>query len=213
MSEGLFISFEGGDGSGKTTQFRLFAEYLRNRGFDVVTTREPGGTRISEKIRALLLDPECTEMANRTEALLFAASRAQHVEEFIRPSVEAGKIVLCDRFVDSSIVYQGFGRGLGDSVRVINEYAVGGLYPDATFLLDISPEEGRKRNGKTGKNDRLEKQSMEYHAMVAEGYRKLAAAEPERFIVIDASAGIDEVAESIVKAFEQRYPDLKLQRK
>lgn len=213
MSEGLFISFEGGDGSGKTTQFRLFAEYLRNRGFDVVTTREPGGTRISEKIRALLLDPECTEMANRTEALLFAASRAQHVEEFIRPSVEAGKIVLCDRFVDSSIVYQGFGRGLGDSVRVINEYAVGGLYPDATFLLDISPEEGRKRNGKTGKNDRLEKQSMEYHAMVAEGYRKLAAAEPERFIVIDASAGIDEVAESIVKAFEQRYPDLKPQQK
>ena len=213
MSKGLFISFEGGDGSGKTTQFRLFAEYLRNRGFDVVTTREPGGTRISEKIRALLLDPECTEMASITEALLFAASRAQHVEELIRPSVNAGKIVLCDRFVDSSIVYQGFGRGLGASVKAINEYAVAGLYPDVTFLLDISPEEGRKRNGKAGKNDRLEKQSLEYHSMVSEGYRKLAAAEPERFIVIDASAGIDEVAESIVKAFEQRYPDLKPQRK
>ncbi|MCR5009836.1 MAG: dTMP kinase [Clostridia bacterium] len=213
MSKGLFISFEGGDGSGKTTQFRLFAEYLRNRGFDVVTTREPGGTRISEKIRNLLLDPECTEMASTTEAFLFAASRAQHVEELIRPSVDAGKIVLCDRFVDSSIVYQGFGRGLGESVKAINDYAVAGLYPDATFLLDISPEEGRKRNGKTGKNDRLEKQSMEYHTMVFEGYRKLAAAEPDRFIVIDASAGIDEVAESIVKAFEQRYPDLKPQRK
>ena len=128
MSKGLFITFEGGDGSGKSTQFRLFAEYLRNRGFEVVTTREPGGTRISEKIRDLLLDPECTEMDNMTEALLFAASRAQHVEELIRPSVNAGKMVLCDRFVDSSIVYQGIGRGLGDSVRVINEYAVGGLY-------------------------------------------------------------------------------------
>ena len=201
MSKGLFISFEGGDGSGKSTQFRLFAEYLRSRGFEVVTTREPGGTRISEKIRDLLLDPECTEMDSMTEALLFAASRAQHVEELIRPSVNAGKIVLCDRFVDSSIVYQGFGRGLGDCVRAINEHAVRGMYPDITFLLDISPEEGRKRNGKTGKNDRLEKQSMEYHTMVAEGYRKLAAAEPDRFIVIDASGSIDEVQSRIRRNF------------
>ena len=208
MSKGHFITFEGGDGSGKSTQYRLFAEYLRNRGFDVVTTREPGGTRISEKIRDLLLDPECTEMDDMTEALLFAASRAQHVEELIKPSVEAGKIVLCDRFVDSSIVYQGFGRGLGDCVRAINEHAVRGMYPDVTFLLDISPEEGRKRNGKTGKNDRLEKQSMEYHAMVAEGYRKLAAAEPDRFIVIDASGSIQKVASDITDAFEKRYPEL-----
>ena len=208
MSKGLFISFEGGDGSGKSTQFRLFAEYLRSRGFEVVTTREPGGTRISEKIRDLLLDPECTEMDSMTEALLFAASRAQHVEELIRPSVNAGKIVLCDRFVDSSIVYQGFGRGLGDCVRAINEHAVRGMYPDITFLLDISPEEGRKRNGKTGKNDRLEKQSMEYHTMVAEGYRKLAAAEPDRFIVIDASGSIEKVASDIIEAFEKRYPGL-----
>ena len=208
MSKGLFITFEGGDGSGKSTQYRLFAEYLRNRGFDVVTTREPGGTRISEKIRDLLLDPECTEMDDMTEALLFAASRAQHVEELIKPSVEAGKIVLCDRFVDSSIVYQGFGRGLGDCVSAINEHAVRGMYPDVTFLLDISPEEGRKRTGKTGKNDRLEKQSMEYHAMVAEGYRKLAAAEPDRFIVIDASGSIQKVASDITDAFEKRYPEL-----
>lgn len=208
MSKGLFITFEGGDGSGKSTQFRLFAEYLRNRGFDVITTREPGGTRISEKIRDLLLDPECMEMDSMTEALLFAASRAQHVEELIKPSVKAGKMVLCDRFVDSSIVYQGFGRGLGDCVKAINGHAVRGMYPDVTFLLDISPEEGRKRNGKTGKNDRLEKQSMEYHAMVAEGYRKLAAAEPDRFIVIDASGSIEKVASDIKEAFEKRYPDL-----
>ena len=208
MTKGLFISFEGGDGSGKSTQFRLFAEYLRNRGFDVVTTREPGGTRISEKIRAILLDPECTEMGSLTEALLFAASRAQHVDELIRPSVEAGKMVLCDRFVDSSIVYQGFGRGLGEQVASINSYAVRGLYPDVTFLLDISPELGRRRNGKTGKNDRLENQSMEYHSMVAEGYRKLAAAEPERFIVIDASADIEKVSSDIIRAFEARYPEL-----
>ncbi|MBO4861302.1 MAG: dTMP kinase [Firmicutes bacterium] len=208
MTKGLFISFEGGDGSGKSTQFRLFAEYLRNRGFDVVTTREPGGTRISEKIRGILLDPECTEMGSLTEALLFAASRAQHVDELIRPSVEAGKIVLCDRFVDSSIVYQGFGRGLGEQVASINSYAVRGLYPDVTFLLDVSPELGRRRNGKTGKNDRLENQSMEYHSMVAEGYRKLAAAEPERFIVIDASADIEKVSSDIIRAFEARYPKL-----
>ena len=208
MSKGLFITFEGGDGSGKSTQFRLFAEYLRDRGFDVITTREPGGTRISEKIRDLLLDPECTEMDSMTEAFLFAASRAQHVEELIKPSVKAGKMVLCDRFVDSSIVYQGFGRGLGDCVKAINDHAVRGMYPDVTFLLDISPEEGRKRNGKTGKNDRLEKQSMEYHAMVAEGYRKLAAAEPDRFIVIDASASIEKVASDIKEAFERRYPQL-----
>ena len=208
MTKGLFISFEGGDGSGKSTQFRLFAEYLRNRGFDVVTTREPGGTRISEKIRGILLDPECTEMGSLTEALLFAARRAQHVDELIRPSVEAGKIVLCDRFVDSSIVYQGFGRGLGEQVASINSYAVRGLYPDVTFLLDISPELGRRRNGKTGKNDRLENQSMEYHSMVAEGYRKLAAAEPERFIVIDASADIEKVSSDIIRAFEARYPEL-----
>ena len=208
MSKGLFITFEGGDGSGKTTQFRLFAEYLRDRGFDVVTTREPGGTKIAEAIRAILLDPERTEMDSMTEALLFAAGRAQHVAELIRPSVEAGKIVLCDRFVDSSIVYQGVGRGLGDKVKAINEYAVRGLYPDVTFLLDISPEEGRKRNGKTGKNDRLEHQSMEYHSMVAEGFRRLAAAEPDRFIVIDASSGIEKVADDIIQAFVKRYPDL-----
>ena len=121
-------------------------------------------------------------------------------------------LYVTDLGVDRRYGRQGIGRGLGDSVKVINEYAVGGLYPDATFLLDISPEEGRKRNGKTGKSDRLEKQSMEYHAMVSEGYRKLAAAEPDRFIVIDASADIGKVAADIADAFEKRYPDIVPQR-
>ena len=208
MANGLFISFEGGDGSGKTTQFRLFADYLRRRGLDVVVTREPGGTRISEKIREILLDPECPEMTDMTEALLFAAGRAQHVRELIKPSVEAGKIVLCDRFVDSSLVYQAVGRGLGDCVKVINDYAVDGMYPDVTFLLDISPEEGRKRNRGTGKNDRLEQQSAEYHRMVCEGFRKLAEDNKDRFIVIDASGSIEEVSERIISSFEDRFPGI-----
>ena len=201
MSKGMFISFEGTDGSGKSTQYRLFAEYLASQGFDVVTTREPGGTPISEKIRSIILDPENTEMDDMTEALLFAAGRAQHVAQLIKPSVEKGKIVLCDRFMDSSIAYQGYARGLGDCVRVINEYAVAGMQPDLTFLLDLPPQDGRKRNVKAGKADRLEKQAMEFHSRVYEGYKKLAEIYSDRFIVIDASGSIDEVQSRIRRNF------------
>ena len=204
MSRGLFISFEGTDGSGKTTQYRLFAEYLVSLGYEVVTTREPGGTPISEKIRGIILDPENTEMDDMTEALLFAAGRAQHVAQLIRPSVEAGKIVLCDRFMDSSIAYQGYARGLGDCVRIINEYAVAGMQPDLTFLLDLPPQAGRARNVKAGKADRLEKQAMEFHRKVYEGYKKLAEIYPDRFIVIDADGSIEEVQARIRREFLER---------
>ena len=204
MSRGLFISFEGTDGSGKTTQYRLFAEYLVSLGYEVVTTREPGGTPISEKIRGIILDPENTEMDDMTEALLFAAGRAQHVAQLIRPSVEAGKIVLCDRFMDSSIAYQGYARGLGDCVRIINEYAVAGMQPDLTFLLDLPPQAGRARNVKAGKVDRLEKQAMEFHRKVYEGYKKLAEIYPDRFIVIDADGSIEEVQGRIRREFFER---------
>ena len=152
----------------------------------------------------IILDPENTEMDDMTEALLFAAGRAQHVAQLIRPSVEAGKIVLCDRFMDSSIAYQGYARGLGDCVRIINEYAVAGMQPDLTFLLDLPPQAGRARNVKAGKADRLEKQAMEFHSKVYEGYKKLAEIYPDRFIVIDADGSIEEVQARIRREFFER---------
>ena len=203
MSRGLFISFEGGDGSGKSTQYRLFAEYLSSIGYDVVLTREPGGTRISERIRGLLLDPECSEMDDMTEALLFAAARAQHVRELIRPALEEGKTVLSDRFVDSSYVYQGMVRGLNESVYVINDYALDGVAPDITFLLDISPEKGRSRNRSEGKDDRLEQQSLDFHRKVCDGFRALSEKFSDRFIVIDASGTVKEVHDEIVRRFNE----------
>ena len=204
MGRGLFITFEGADGSGKTTQYKLFAQYLRDRGFDVITTREPGGTEISEKIRALILDPDNREMTDMTEAFLFAASRTQHVSQLIRPAVEDGKIVLCDRFMDSSIAYQGYARGLGDCVRQINEVAVMGMQPDLTFFLDLDAESGRLRNKRAGKADRLEQQDIEFHDKVYEGYKKLAEIYKNRFIVIDASGSIEEVQERIRRSFVER---------
>ena len=201
ITEGLFISFEGADGSGKSTQYRLFEEFLKSLGYDVVLTREPGGTPISERIREIILDPENKEMDDMTEALLFAASRAQHVAQLIRPAVAEGKIVLCDRFMDSSIAYQGYGRGLGDCVRIINEYAVRGTQPDLTFFLDLSPEAGRERNRAMGKNDRLEQQAIEFHDRVYEGYKELSKLYSDRFAVIDASGSVEEVAERIRRKF------------
>jgi len=204
MRNGLFLTFEGPDGCGKSTQIKLFAEYLKQQGKDVVVTREPGGTAISEKIRSVILDPENKEEFPVTEMLLFAASRAQHVSELIKPSVEAGKIVLCDRFVDSSIAYQGFGRGLGEQVEIVNSYAVQGFLPDITFLLLISAEEGRKRNIKADKTDRLEQEAIELHKRVYDGYKKIAEKNKDRFVVIDASKSIEEVFEEIKKAYDRK---------
>ena len=200
-SEGLFISFEGADGSGKSTQYRAFSEYLKGLGFDVLMTREPGGTPISESIRSMILDPSNTEMSDMTESLLFAAGRAQLVSQVIKPAVRQGKVVLCDRFMDSSIAYQGYARGLGDCVRIINEYAVQGMQPDITFFLDLKPEDGRKRNAAAGKADRMEQQAIEFHEKVYEAYKSLAEIYKDRFIVIDASGSIEEVQERIRRSF------------
>ncbi len=203
MGRGYFITFEGPDGSGKSTQAEILAERCRRAGFKVVQTREPGGSAISEEIRKLLLDPSNREMCYEAEALLYAAARAQHVKELIRPAVERGEIVICDRFMDSSIAYQGYGRGLGDDVRKINEFAVGGMSPDLTFFFDIDPAGGLARARSHSAPDRLEQETIDFHKRVYEGYLALAGIYPERFVRIDASAGIAEIAEQVAEVFDR----------
>ncbi|MBC7960820.1 MAG: dTMP kinase, partial [Vallitaleaceae bacterium] len=189
-----FITIEGGDGSGKSTQIKSLKEFLENKGCDVVLTREPGGTLISEEIRKIILNKAYMEMSDMTEALLYAAARAQHVDEFIRPHVTAGKMVVCDRYVDSSIVYQGYARGLGmEAVATINQYATGGLKPDLTILLQLSAQEGIKRKSSQQALDRLELQKLEFHQRVSEGYEILARNEKERILIIDATKSVEEI--------------------
>ena len=200
--QGVFITFEGPDGSGKTTQIKLLSEYLMNKGYPVVQTREPGGTNISEKIRSIILDPENSEMDDMTEALLYAAGRAQHVAQLIKPAVAEGKIVLSDRFMDSSIAYQGYGRELGDKIRIINEYAVAGVHPDLTFFLDLSAEDGIKRAKHRQKLDRLEQESIDFHKKVYEGYLELSKIYKERYVIIDASRSVEEISKEIISKFE-----------
>ncbi len=204
MNRGFFISFEGPDGSGKTTQAKLFAEYLRAKGYDVLLTREPGGTEIAEKIRNLIMNTEYSEETPLTEMLLFAAQRAQNVSELLRPAVENGKIVVCDRFIDSSIAYQGYGRMLGEQVNTVNEIAVQGFMPDMTFFLDISPEAAKKRNMTTEKDDRLELESEEFRKRVYNGYKVLEQTYKDRYINIDASKNIEEVQQQIRNEFDKR---------
>lgn len=195
---GIFISMEGPDGSGKSTQTKLLYDYLKLSGYDVVLTREPGGTFVGEKIRAIILDKDHHEMGDRTESLLFAASRAQHVDQVIKPALEAGRIVVCDRFIDSSIVYQGYGRGLGDSVRVINEYAIDGCLPDRTLLLLIDPKTGIDRIAKKDQ-DRLELMDISFHEKVYQGYLELMDLYPDRIVAVDGKGSVDEIANEIRK--------------
>jgi dTMP kinase len=196
MNRGAFITFEGPDGSGKSTQIRLLADHLKEHGHDVVLTREPGGTRIGERIRDLILDRGCAEMDPLTEALLYAASRAQHAAEVIRPALEAGRTTLCDRFVDSSIAYQGYGRGLGDVVRQVNELALGGLAPDLTILMDIPPEACFERIGRSG-GDRIESEAIAYHRLVYDAYLTLAERYPARIRRVDAARPPEEIQDEI----------------
>jgi len=192
---GKFITFEGGDGCGKSTQIGLAVDYLISKGHEVLSTREPGGTKIGEKIRAILLDPENAEMADISEMMLYAAARAQIAREVISPALAEGRLVICDRWVDSSLVYQGAARGLGGAVRVVNEYAAGELFsPDATILLDLEPGEALARAGGTGgAHDRIESLGAAWQSKVRGAYLELAAIEPERIHVVGAAGSPEEV--------------------
>ena len=192
MSNGYFISFEGVDGSGKSTQISKLKEYLEASGYEVVLSREPGGTDIGEQIRSVILDPNNQGMTAVTEALLYAASRAQHVHDVIAPAVKAGKVVICDRFVDSSIAYQQYGRKLGECVRIINGYAIDGCMPDLTFLLKVKPDVGGTRIGSREK-DRIELEDKSFHEAVYQGYESLQEEFSERIVGIDAARSVDEI--------------------
>jgi dTMP kinase len=197
---GLFVAFEGGDGSGKSTQLSLLREHLEGLGLPVVVTREPGGTEIGERIRAILLDPASSALSDRAEALLYAAARAQHVEEVIEPALAAGEVVLCDRFIDSSIVYQGAGRELGESrVEELNLWATGQMVADLIVLLDVGVEEGLRRAGAGGTLDRLETAGEEFHAKVRDAYRRRAEAEPHRWLLLDARLPVEELHDRILE--------------
>ena len=203
----MFITLEGPDGAGKTTQAALLVAHLRAEGHEVVPLREPGGTAMGEHIRALLLDPRHAELAPRTEMLLFAASRAQLVAEVVSPALARGRVVVCERYVDASLAYQGIARGLGiDLVRAVNDAATGGLRPDLTLLLDLDPETGLRRaraaTGRAGMGDRLEGETAEFHARVREGFLTLARIEPQRIRVVDARGTVAEVEREIAAAVD-----------
>ncbi|QNU67177.1 dTMP kinase [Ruminiclostridium herbifermentans] len=198
MKNGKFITFEGTDGSGKTTQIKLLEEYLKNKGYEVVLSREPGGTKVSELIRDLILDPANTEIDPLTEMILYAASRAQHIAQIIKPSIEAGKIVICDRFVDSSYAYQGFGRGIDlRLIADVNRVAIDGISPDITFFLDIDPETAIKRRINATGADRIEQEKLDFHKRVYEGYKKMSLLFPDRIMTIDAEKPMDEISSQI----------------
>ena len=203
MERGIFISIEGPDGSGKSTQIENIKKFFADKNLEIVFTREPGGTAIGDRIREILLDNNCKEMDYMTEAMLYAASRAQHVAQVIKPALEAGKIVICDRFVDSSIAYQGFGRKLGDAVAVINSYAVAGCMPDVTFLMKLDPGVGKSRVSSRNQEDRLESEKVAFHQEVYNGYLQLEKENSDRIFGIDASRGIEEIRDDIYKKLEE----------
>ncbi|RKX48331.1 MAG: dTMP kinase [Thermotogae bacterium] len=198
----MFVSFEGIDGSGKSTQVKLFIEYLERTGYEYLIIREPGGTRAGEDIRKILLHHDY-QLFPETELLLFMASRSQIVREIIFPALKMGKIVIADRFLDSSVAYQGYGRGLGvEMVKRLNELATGNLKPDLTFLIDIQPEDAEKRKRAQEKNDKIERESLEFFKRVREGYLEIAKAEPERVKLIDGRDNLELIHDNIVKTFE-----------
>ena len=209
MSNGYFISFEGVDGSGKSTQISKLKEYLEASGYEVVLSREPGGTDIGEQIRSVILDPKNEGMTAVTEALLYAAYRAQHVHDVIAPAVDAGKVVICDRFVDSSIAYQQYGRRLGECVRIINGYAIDGCMPDLTFLLKVKPDVGGTRIGSREK-DRIELEDKSFHEAVYQGYESLQEEFSERIVGIDAARSVDEIFAEIKEYMDRLLKELEV---
>jgi len=205
---GLFITFEGGEGSGKTTQLKALLAALRGSGTEAIETRDPGGTAVGKQIRELLLDREQTRMETTAELFLYEASRAQLVAEVIRPALARGRVVLCDRFCDSTVAYQGYGRGLDQGlIARLNAVATGGLVPGLTFLLDLDPTLGLARARQRGlqhcqQQDRMERELLAFHQRVRDGYRAIAAAEPARVVVVDGARGMTEIEGEIRRRVE-----------
>ena len=208
---GIFITIEGPDGSGKTTALQQVVPRLQQEmNRKVVATREPGGSPIAEKIRSLILDPSHTDMDSRTEALLYAASRRQHLVEKVLPVLESGDVIFCDRFVDSSIAYQGYARGIGEEgIREINQFATEGLEPDVTLYIDVPAEVGIQRihaNLDEREYNRLDQEKLAFHEKVRAGYQHLAQANPERIVVVDGTMSRESVAEACYHIIKNRYP-------
>ena len=203
--KGKFITFEGCEGVGKSRQIKMLEEYLNNNGVKYYLTREPGGTPVSEQIRGVILDGKNVDMTDECEALLYAAARVQLLKEKVKPRLEAGELVFCDRYIDSSLAYQGYARGLGvDFVEKINDYAIKNFMPDYTVFLNLPPEQAFLRKGGVDKTDRLELSGMEFHKKVYQGYLELAERYSERFIVIDASGERHETQAKIIAALKEK---------
>ena len=201
---GFFIALEGGEGAGKSTQERRIADYLVARGRTVVRTREPGGTPAAEAIRNVVLSTEFAGLDDRAEALLFAAARGEHVARVIRPALERGDVVLCDRYLDSSVAYQGYGRGLGaDTIRDLSLWATRDLLPDLVVVLDIDPRRGLSR---VKDPDRLESEPIAYHDAVREGFLDLASKDPQRYLVVDANMSLSAITGAITAVLDERLP-------
>ena len=199
--QGLFITFEGPDGCGKTTQMKLLAEYLEKKGEEVVLTREPGGKGLGEKVREILLNYD-GEVSDRCESFLFLADRAQNIDIIVNPAVKAGKIVLCDRHIDSTVAYQGYGRGLDiERINMLNNLATNGKKPDLTFVFDVDVETSMKRVGK--EKDRMERAGIDFHNRVRQGYLELAKQEPQRIKVIDATKSIEEIHDEVINILKK----------
>lgn len=198
MKRGLFVTVEGTDGCGKTTQIRNIIDHLSSLGCRVILTREPGGTRISENIRSIILDPTFTEMHSITELMLYSAARAQLVEQVIKPSIAKSETVICDRYIDSFYAYQGYGRGLDmDMLKKITSLAIDDMIPDITIFLDLDPEIGLRRRMNAANGDRIENEQIEFHRRVYDGYKQLARENPDRIKIIDASRSVEEVWQDV----------------
>ena len=208
MGTGRFIAFEGIEGSGKSTQIRLLQEWLEARGSDVLFVREPGGTPVGERIRDILLDPSLSEMSDICEMMLFAASRAQLIHQKVRPALDAGKIVLCDRFVYSSLAYQAYARGLGrERVWTTNAPAVDSVLPDRVVLLDLSPTDSMARARARGSLDRIEAESLEFHEAVRGGFLREAERDPARFLVVPAQGEPESIHEAIIEGLSELFEE------
>lgn len=201
MKKGLFITLEGADGCGKTTQLNLLKEYLTSKGYEIVVTREPGGKGLGEKLREILLNYD-GEVSDRCEAFLYLADRAQNIDTIIKPAINSGKIVLCDRHTDSSVAYQGYGREQNiDNINMLNELAVNGVHPDLTIVFDIDTETSMARVG--AEKDRLESAGIEFHKRVRNGYLEIAKKNPQRIKVVDAFQTIEDVQRDVIKIVEE----------